>query len=80
MQRPPSLHLLNWLANWQGKLAQAMLGRKLPAGETVSPAGAAEQPAEDLDVIEKAAKTASEIESENQQILANRFIEEGDLQ
>lgn len=25
---PASLHLLNWMAKWQGKLAQAMLGRK----------------------------------------------------
>ena len=43
---PASLHLLNWMANLQGKLAQAMLGRKeLAAGEAAAPA-VAEAPAE----------------------------------
>ena len=58
---PASLHLLNWMANWQGKLAQAMLGRKeLSAGKPAAPAATAtDQPAE---IVEAAVDTTAAAE------------------
>jgi Putative sensor len=60
---PASLHLLNWMAKWQGKLAQAMLGRKeLVEGEAVSSA-VAEVPVEAV-TIEQHEEAAAVVEAE----------------
>ncbi|MCD4673973.1 MAG: sensor domain-containing protein [Anaerolineaceae bacterium] len=56
---PASLHLLNWMAKWQGKLAQAMFGQKElaagDAGEIVAPVPEAVPAAQPEDVAEELA-------------------------
>ena len=54
---PASLHLLNWMAGWQGKLAQKMLGRQELAADR---AGVAEAPVKVVEAAEVAVEEAAE--------------------